>query len=82
MVFVTVTDPFIASPPDKNVTVGDDMASLEVNVSVIISFALARVDVVLLDAILTPLRVGNVLSNITLPEPLVTAEPATPFISE
>ena len=80
--FVAVTEPFIASPPDKNVTVGEAIASFEVNVRVIASSAFARVDVALLEAILTPLRVGTVLSNTTLPEPLVTATPATLLISE
>ena len=82
LVFVYVTEPFIASPPDKNVTVGVAIASLAVNVRVITSFALARVVVALLDAILTLLKVGEVLSNITLPEPLVTAVPATLLVSE
>ena len=63
-------------------TVGEAIASFEVNVRVIASSAFARVDVALLEAILTPLRVGTVLSNTTLPEPLVTATPATPLISE
>ena len=73
---------FIASPPDKNVTVGEAIASFEVNVRVITSSALAKVVVALLDAILTPLRVGTVLSKTTVPEPLDTAEPATPLVSE
>jgi len=39
---------------------------------------LARVVVELLDAIPTLLNVGTVLSNVTLPVPLVTAVPAFP----
>ncbi len=48
------------------------------NVSVTTSPTAASVDVELFDAILTLLNVGAVLSNVTLPPPLVTAYPAFP----
>ena len=53
----------IASPPDKKVTVGVAIASFAVNVSVTISPTFANVGVVLLEAILTLLRVGAVVST-------------------
>ena len=46
------------------------------NVSVTTSSTFASVVVELLDAIATLLNVGTVLSNVTLPDPLVTAVPA------
>ena len=45
-------------------------------VSVTTSSTFASVVVELLDAIATLLNVGTVLSNVTLPDPLVTAVPA------
>ena len=45
------------------------------------SSALAKVVVELLEAMLTELSVGAVVSNVTLPEPLVTAVPAFPAVS-
>ena len=68
-------------PPDANVTVGVEMLSLAVNVKVTSSPALASVEVLLSEAILTLLRVGAVVSVVTLPLPLVTAEPALPAVS-
>ena len=68
-------------PPDANVTVGVEMLSLAVNVKVTSSPALANVEVLLSEAILTLLRVGAVVSVVTLPLPLVTAEPALPAVS-
>ena len=68
-------------PPDANVTVGVEILSLAVNVNVTSSPALARVAVELSDVILTLLRVGAVVSVVTLPLPLVTAVPALPVVS-
>ena len=68
----------IAALPDWNVTTGVAIVSLAVNVSVTTSATLARVVVELLDAIPTLLKVGAVLSNVTLPVPLVIAVPAFP----
>ena len=68
-------------PPDANVTVGVEILSLAVNVKVTSSPALANVEVLLSEAILTLLRVGAVVSVVTLPLPLVTAEPALPAVS-
>ena len=64
--------------PDWNVTTGVAIVSLVVNVSVTTFDAFARVVVELLDTIPTLLKVGAVLSNVTLPVPLVTAVPAFP----
>ena len=50
-------------------------------VRVTTSSTFARVVVELLDAIATLLKVGAVLSNVTLPDPLVTAVPAFPTLS-
>ena len=55
--------------------------SLAVNVNVTSSLALASVLVELSDVILTLLRVGAVVSVVTLPLPLVTAVPALPAVS-
>jgi hypothetical protein len=77
-VFTYVTDAVIASPSERKVTTGVAIVSLAVNVSVTTFDAFARVVVELLDAIPTLLKVGAVLSNVTLPLPLVTAEPAFP----
>ena len=78
-VFTYVTDvSVIAAPPDLKVTTGVDIVSLAVNVSVTLLPTAASVDVELFDAILTLLNVGAVLSNVTLPPPLVTAVPALP----
>ena len=57
------------------------MLSLAVNVNVTSSLALASVLVELSDVILTLLRVGAVVSVVTLPLPLVTAVPALPVVS-
>ena len=57
------------------------IASDAVKVRVISSPALASVEVLLSEAILTLLRVGAVVSVVTLPLPLVTAEPALPAVS-
>ena len=66
-VFTYVTDAVIAALPDWNVTTGVAIVSLAVNVSVTTSATLARVVVELLDAILTLLNVGAVLSfNVTV----------------
>ena len=78
-VFTYVIEVFvIAALPDWNVTTGVAIVSLAVNVSVTTFDAFARVVVELLDAILTLLKVGAVLSNVTLPDPPVTAVPAFP----
>jgi hypothetical protein len=77
-VFTYVTDAVIASPSERKVTTGVAIVSLAVNVSVTTFDAFARVVVELLDAIPTLLNVGAVLSNVTLPVPLVTAVPAFP----
>ena len=58
------------------VTTGVPIVSLAVNVSVTTSSTFASVVVVLSDAIATLLKVGAVLLNVTLPDPLVTAVPA------
>ena len=58
-----------------------DILSLAVNVNVTSSLALASVLVELSDVILTLLRVGAVVSVVTLPLPLVTAVPALPVVS-
>ena len=68
-------------PPDANVTVGVEILSLAVNVKVTSSPALANVLLSLLELIDTPLKVGAVVSVVTLPLPLVTAEPALPAVS-
>ena len=66
-VFTCVTDAVIPALPDWNVTTGVAIVSLAVNVSVTTSATLARVVVELLDAILTLLKVGAVLSfNVTV----------------
>ena len=62
-------------------TTGVPIASEAVKVSVISSLALASVEVLLSDAIETPLKVGAVVSVVTLPLPLVTAVPALPVVS-
>ena len=78
-VFTYVIEVFvIAALPDWNVTTGVAIVSLAVNVSVTTFDAFARVVVELLDAILTLLKVGAVLSNVTLPLPLVIGVPAFP----
>jgi hypothetical protein len=71
----------IASLPELKVTTGVDIVSEAVNVRVTTSSALAKVVVELLEAMLTELSVGAVVSNVTLPEPLVTAVPAFPAVS-
>ena len=68
-------------PPDWKVTVGVLIASDAVKVRVISSPAFASVEVLLSEAILTLPRVGTVVSVVTLPLPLVTAEPALPAVS-
>ena len=68
-------------PPDANVTVGVEILSLAVNVKVTSSPALANVLLSLLELIDTPLKVGADVSVVTLPLPLVTAEPALPAVS-
>ena len=68
-------------PPDANVTVGVEILLLAVNVNVTLSPALARVAVVLSDAIETPLKAGAVVSVAALPLPLVAAVPALPVVS-
>ena len=70
---------FIASPPDKNVTVGEAIASFAVNVSVTSSPTLAKVVVELFEAILTLLNVGAVVS--TTFTVLVTAVALLPLAS-
>ena len=79
-VFTYVIEVFvIAALPDWNVTTGVAIVSLAVNISVTtLPTTAASVDVELFDAILTLLNVGAVLSNVTLPPPLVTAVPAFP----
>ncbi len=77
-VFTCVTDAVIPALPDWNVTTGVAIVSLAVNVSVTTFDAFARVVVELLDAIPTLLNVGTVLSNVTLPLPLVTDVQAFP----
>ena len=62
-------------------TTGVPIASEAVNVRVTSSLALASVEVLLSDVILTLLRVGAVVSVVTLPLPLVTAVPALPDVS-
>ena len=51
--------------PVANVHPGVLMASFAVNVSVTVSLALASVGTALLDAMLTAVRVGEVVSNVT-----------------
>ena len=68
-------------PPDANVTVGVDILLLAVNVNVTLSPALAFDVFVLSDAIETLLKVGAVVSVVTLPLPLVTAVPELPVAS-
>ena len=68
-------------PPDANVTIGVDILLLAVNVNVTLSPALAFDVFVLSEARLTPLKVGAVVSVVTLPLPLVTAVPALPDVS-
>ena len=68
-------------PPDANVTVGVDILLLAVNLNVTLSPALAFDVFVLSDAIETLLKVGAVVSVVTLPLPLVTAVPALPDVS-
>ena len=63
------------------VTTGVWIASLAVKVRVTISLTFASVVVELSDAIATLLKVGTVSSNVTLPEPLVTATPAFEYKS-
>ena len=70
-----------AALPDSKVTTGVLIVSLAVKVSVTTSATFASVVVELLDAIATLLKVGTVLSNVTLPDPLVTAVPAFPTLS-
>ena len=74
----TIDVSVIAAPPHVKVTTGVTIVSFAVNVSVMSSFAFARVVVALFDAMLTPDNVGIVSSNVTLPVPLVTAVPAFP----
>ena len=57
------------------------IASDAVKVRVISSPALANVLLSLLELIDTPLKVGADVSVVTLPLPLVTAEPALPAVS-
>ena len=71
----------MALPPDRKVTTGVAIGSEAVNVRVTTSFATASVVVGLLEAMLTELSVGAVPSYVTLPVPLVTAEPALPAVS-
>ena len=71
----------IVAPPELKVTTGVAIASEAVSVRVTTSSALAKVVVELLEAMLTELSVGAVVSNVTLPEPLVTAVPAFPAVS-
>jgi len=71
----------MALPPDRKVTTGEAIGSEAVNVRVTTSFATASVVVGLLEAMLTELSVGAVPSYVTLPVPLVTAEPALPAVS-
>ena len=64
-VFTYVIEVFvIAALPDWNVTTGVAIVSLAVNVSVTTFDAFERVVVELLDAILTLLKVGAVLSTV------------------
>ena len=77
-------------PPDLNTTVGCSSISLAVNVSITkssigTSWSFARVVGLLVDtsrALLAPAAiVGAILSNVTLPEPLVTDVPEFPASS-
>ena len=52
----------IATAPDLNVTTGVDITSEAVNVSVTTSFSTAWVGVALFEAMLTPLKVGAIIS--------------------
>ena len=86
MVFVYVTEvSVIAAPPDLNVTVGVDIASLAVSVRVTTSPSFATEVMALLVTMLTELRVGAVVSKlaVTLVEfdVAVTAVPAFPTVS-
>ena len=79
-VLLYVIEPsLIASPPLVKVTVGVEIVSLAVSVSVITSLTLAKVLVLLFDAIATLERVGIVSSNVTL-VPFVTAVTAVPAL--
>ena len=86
LVFVYVTEvSVIAAPPDLNVTVGVDIASLAVSVRVTTSPSFATEVMALLVTMLTELRVGAVVSKlaVTLVESdvAVTAVPAFPTVS-
>ena len=74
----------ILLPSDRNVTVGVWIVSLAVNDKVISlpNFALVVLLIALSDSIATLDNVGTVLSKVTEPEPLITAVPALPAISE
>ena len=67
-----------ALPPDLNVTTGWEIATLAANVTVTTSPGLACVAGELSEVILALVRVGAVLSNVTLPLPVVTAVPGFP----
>ena len=71
----------MALPPDRKVTTGEAIGSEAVNVRVTTLFETASVVVALFEAMLTELSVGAVPSYVTLPVPLVTAEPALPAVS-
>ena len=76
----TVTVPLIASPPERNVTVGAPILSLAVKVNVIVSSAFANdVELLLSDEILTLERVGSAVSTIKLDD--VTCAAALPAAS-
>ena len=80
----------IALAPELNTTTGSWISSSETIVSVTVSSVLARfvgnpdIIALLFEAIVTVGNVGSVLSNLTLPPPVVTADigvPTTPATS-
>ena len=65
VVFVYVTEvSVIAAPPDLNVTLGVDIASLAVSVRVTTSPIFATEVIELFEAILTGLSVGGTMSTV------------------
>ena len=72
----------MVSEPDLNVTVGWEIVSFGLMRTVIISVLVAQlVEIALLEEMLTLFGVGEVLSNATLPLPLVTGIPVLPAMS-
>jgi hypothetical protein len=82
-VFTAVTIALTGCPPDRNTQVGEAMASLAMIVRVTVSFGVASVEFVLLEAMLTVGTVGAVVSTATDDESdtTVTATPVFPALS-